>query len=101
MSTKKKAREFLESKVGVLTFGELLESIRMGDELTLVQFAKKLEVSKSHLCDIEKGRKNVSPERAAAFAKKLGYSKEQFVRLSLQDLVTEAGLKLTVHIKAA
>jgi hypothetical protein len=31
-------------------------------------------MSKSHLNDIEKGRKAVSPDRAARFAKVLGYS---------------------------
>ena len=64
-------------------------------------FAKKLGVSASHLCDIEKGRKVVSPERAAKFAKILGRSAEQFVRLSLQELIDEAGLKMSVEVKAA
>ena len=32
-----------------------------------------LGVSRSHLCDVEKGRKVVSPERAAAWAKLLGF----------------------------
>ena len=33
-----------------------------------------LGVSRSHICDIEKGRKVVSPERAAKWANVLGYS---------------------------
>ena len=33
----------------------------------------------SSLCDIEKGRKVVSPERAARFAKFLGRSQQQFL----------------------
>jgi hypothetical protein len=49
-----------------------------------------------HLCDIEKGRKSVSPERASRFARELGYSEEQFVRLALQQLVEVAGLKFQV-----
>ena len=84
-----------------LTLGGLLESIRMGEELSQAAFAKKLGVSPSHLCDIEKGRKVVSPERAARFAKILGRCREQFVRLSLQELVDEAGLKMTVNVDAA
>jgi plasmid maintenance system antidote protein VapI len=64
-------------------------------------FARKLDISPSHLCDIEKGRKVVSPERAARFAKILGRSAEQFVRLSLQELVDEAGLKMKVNVDAA
>ena len=64
-------------------------------------FARKLGVSPSHLCDIEKGRKVVAPKRAARFAKMLGRSPEQFVRLSLQELIDEAGLKMKVNIDAA
>jgi len=64
-------------------------------------FARKLGISPSHLCDIEKGRKVVSAQRAARFARILGRSPEQFVRLSLQELVDEAGLKMRVNIAAA
>jgi hypothetical protein len=45
--------------------------------------------------------KKASPERAARFAKVLGYSKERFVALSLQALVDQAGLRLKVDVKAA
>jgi transcriptional regulator with XRE-family HTH domain len=104
MTTKKKseALKFLEETAGrSLTLGGLLESIRLTEELSQAAFAKKLGVSASHLCDIEKGRKVVSPERAARFAKVLGRSREQFVRLSLQELVDEAGLKLRVEVVRA
>lgn len=103
MRTKKsETMKFLEEVAGrLLTLGGLLESIRLGDEMSQATFAKKLGVSASHLCDIEKGRKVVSPERAARFAKILGRSPEQFVRLSLQELVDEAGLKMRVNVDAA
>lgn len=104
MTTRKKSEtmKFLEETAGrPLTLGGLLESIRLGEEMSQATFAKKLGVSPSHLCDIEKGRKVVSPERAARFAKVLGRSREQFVRLSLQELVDEAGLKMKVNVDAA
>jgi plasmid maintenance system antidote protein VapI len=69
--------------------------------MSRIAFARKLGVSASHLCDIEKGRKVVSPERAARFARILGRSPEQFVRLSLQELVDEAGLKMKVNVGVA
>jgi transcriptional regulator with XRE-family HTH domain len=78
-----------------------LESIRLSEEISQAGFAKKLRISASHLCDIEKGRKVVSPERAARFAKILGRSEPQFVRLALQELVDEAGLKMKVDVAAA
>ena len=64
-------------------------------------FARTLGISKSHLNDIEKGRKAVSPERAARFAQELGYSEARLVKLALQDLVDRGGLKLQVEVKAA
>jgi len=104
MRTKKKSgtMKYLERVAGrPLTLGGLIESIRLGEEMSQTAFARKLGVSPSHLCDIEKGRKVVSPQRAARFARVLGRSPEQFVRLSLQELVDEAGLKMRVNVAAA
>lgn len=105
MTTKKKKSStmmFLEKTAGrPLTLGGLLESIRIGEGMSQITFAKKLRISPSHLCDIEKGRKVVGPERAAKFAKILNRSEEQFVRLSLQEMLNEAGLKMKVNIDAS
>ena len=103
MSTKKSdAVRFLEKLTGgPVTLGRFLEAVRLGEELTQPAFAKKLGLSRSHLNDIEKGRKGVSPERAARFAKALGYSRARLVQLALQDLVNRGGLKLQVDVKAA
>lgn len=79
-----------------LTLSSLLVTIRDCDGLSQAELARRLGVSKSHLCDIEKGRKTVSPERAARFATELGYSEEQFVRLALQQQVELAGLQFRV-----
>ena len=102
MITKKKsdAMKFLESLVDELTFGGLIEAMRQAEEMSQVEFAKKLGISKQHLCDIEKGRKFVSPERAARFAKILGHSEQSFVALALQDIVNQGGLKLKVSVEA-
>jgi transcriptional regulator with XRE-family HTH domain len=104
MNTKAKSEtiKYLERVAGrPLTLGGLIESIRLGEEMSQISFARKLGISPSHLCDIEKRRKVVGPERAARFAKILGRSPEQFVRLSLQELIDEAGLKMRVNIDAA
>jgi plasmid maintenance system antidote protein VapI len=98
----RRTTEFLEELAGCpLTFGRLLASIREGEDMSHVNFAKMLGVSRSHLCDIEKERKSVGPARAARFAKRLGYPPETFVRLALQGQVEEAGLKLNVKVDAA
>ncbi len=101
-SAKSNTMKYLERVAGrSLTLGGLIESIRLGEEMSQCAFARKLGVSPSHLCDIEKGRKVVGAERAARFAKILGRSAEQFVRLSLQELIDEAGLKMRVNVDAA
>ncbi len=103
MRTKKsETRKFLEKITGgPVTIDKLIEAIRLGEEVSQAEFAKHLKISRSHLNDIEKGNKAVSPERAARFAKDLGHSQERFVELSLQSLVDEAGLKLKVVVDVA
>jgi transcriptional regulator with XRE-family HTH domain len=95
------AREFLEELVGPLTFGGMLWSIRMCDELSQAEFARMLGVNRSHICDIEKGRKVVSPERAAAWARILEYPETVFVQLALQEQLDKAGVKMNVQVEAA
>src|SRR5271170_6961395 len=99
MTTKKMSEslKFLETLTGSkLTLANLLLSIREGEEMSQVEFAKLLGVSRQYLCDIEHGRRFVSPKAAAAYAKKLRYSQQQFVRLCLQDLVDRDGLDLKI-----
>jgi transcriptional regulator with XRE-family HTH domain len=98
MNTKRKSAAvlLLEKLGGEYTFGAMLSSIREGEELSQAEMARRLGVSRSHLCDIEKGRKAVSPARAAEFALVLGMSEKQFVRVALQELVNETGLKVQV-----
>jgi transcriptional regulator with XRE-family HTH domain len=105
MNTKKKKSEavkFLEKlRGGALTFGRMIESFRHCDDISQVKLAKKMKISKAHLCDIEKGRRFVSPERAAQFAKVMGYSEVQFVSLAIADQLRLAGLNYSVELKAA
>lgn len=96
------ARQFLEDLAGgPLTFGGFLRSIRDGEGMTLAEFAGRLGVSRQNLCDVEHGRRSVSPARAAEWARTLGHSEVQFVRLALQDQISQAGLKLRVSVDAA
>lgn len=81
-----------------LTLGKLIWAIRQADEISQIEFARKLKMSKQQLCDIEYGRKSISPKLAKKYAEMLGYSKEQFIRLSLQDLVDRQGLNVYVEI---
>lgn len=86
---------------GQLTFGQVINATRLGEELSLEAFAERLGVSRAYLCDVEKGRRAVSVERAAAWARTLGYMEAQYVALALQAAVNAAGLKLRVRVEAA
>lgn len=84
---------------GPLTLGKLLQAIRQSEELTQSDFGGSLNISKQQLSDIENERKVVSPQLAASYAEKLGYSPDQFVRLSLQQMLDRAGLDLAIEIR--
>jgi transcriptional regulator with XRE-family HTH domain len=93
----------LEERIlgGPLTFGAAVEALRVGDGLSQAAFARKLKISRQYLCDVEKGRRPVSPEQAARFAKAFGHPPNVLVRLALQDAVRACGLKLKVSVEAA
>jgi transcriptional regulator with XRE-family HTH domain len=82
---------------GPLTLGSLIASIRQGEGWSLAEMAKKLKVTRAHVAAIEHG-KPVSPKSAARYAKGLGYSQEQFVRLALQDTIRRARLPYVVDV---
>ena len=93
----------LEERIlgGPLTFGAAVEGLRVGDEISQAAFARKLGVSRQYLCDVEKGRRLVSPEQAARFASAFGHPPNVLVQLALQDAVNASGLKLRVSVDAA
>ncbi len=104
MSTKhmSSARKFLTGLRGKsLSFGEMIESLRLCDEISQVDLARKMKMSRAYLCDIEKGRRTVVPEVAAKFARVMGYSGTQFVAVAIQDQLNKAGLKWRVNLEAA
>lgn len=95
----RKTLKDLEKIIGTkLTLGKLIWAIRQADDISQVDFAKRLNMTKQHLCDVEHDRKVISPKLAAQYAEKLGYSIEQFVRLSLQGLLDKNGLNIKVEI---
>lgn len=81
---------------GKMSFGELILTHRLCEDMSQVQFSKLLGVSKQYLCDIEKGRKIPSPERAEKFAKKLGMLPESFVHTALNDFCKKRNMKYLV-----
>lgn len=103
MSTDKKkfGLKELEKRLGVLTVGEFLHTWRTSEEMSLKDFGKLIKMSVANLCDIEKGRKGVSPEKAEQIAKAIGVPPALMVRLSIEENLRAAGLKYKVEIKPA
>lgn len=93
------AIEFLEEKFGPMTIGLFIKSFREADKITQTEFAQKLKISRANLCDIEKGRKLISAERAAKFAKYLKVPEMTLIKLAIQDLLREAHLNYKVELK--
>ena len=91
----------LEKRLGKITVGEFLHTWRESQEMTLKDFGKKLRLSVANLCDIEKGRKGVSPEKAEQIAKALGVPPALLIRLALEEALQAAGLKYKIEVKPA
>lgn len=88
----------LERDYGPLTFASTLESHRLCEEMSQKEFAKVLGISQASLCDLEKGRRIPTPERAAKIAKKLNEPPALWIQLALQDQLNELGIKLKVSV---
>jgi transcriptional regulator with XRE-family HTH domain len=78
------------------SLGEFLRVHRLGEDLSQVEFAKQLGISKQRLCDIERDRFTVSIRLAKELAKKLDLPAEWLVKLALQDQLKKEKLSLKV-----
>jgi transcriptional regulator with XRE-family HTH domain len=81
--------------------GKMIESHRLGEEMTQAEFAKRLNISQSHLCDIEKGRKLVSPERAMRFAQILGLHEKHWIKVAIDDYLRALNVPYCVRVDDA
>lgn len=85
---------------GSVTFGGVLKTHRLAENMTQAEMAKILKISLSHLSDIENERKFVSIERAKEFAKRLKDSEKYFVLVALRDLLRRANCPYEIELKA-
>ena len=95
------ALKYLNKKVGPLTFADMLVSIRSTDEVTQVELAQEVGISKGIVCDIEKGRRLPTIEQAKDMAEYLGYPVEGFVSILIQDQLRKANLPMKVRLEKA
>lgn len=100
MNTKSRVRtkKAIRSITGHISFGDMLRFFRESRELTQVEMAEMLSISKQDLCNIEKGRKLLSVERAVNFANALEMPPKTFAKYALQDQLIKAGINGEVKI---
>ncbi len=98
MNIKSGTRE-LEKILGKLTFARVIRAYRLGEELSQVEMAKILKISKQSLNDLEKGRTLPSIERAADIAKKIGMMESMYVTYAIQDHINRAKLNYEVKLQ--
>jgi transcriptional regulator with XRE-family HTH domain len=99
MSTKIKfSVSDFEKMMGGLSFAKLLESYRLSEDQSQKKFALFLGMSQQSLCDLEKGRKIPSADRAAKIAKKLKEPKDFWIKLALQDTLRSQNLHYEVSL---
>ena len=91
----------LDERLGGLTMGEFLRTWRTTEEISLKEFGRLIGMSVSNLCDIEKGRKGVSPAKAETIAHAIDVPPALLVRLSIEESLRAAGLRYKVEIKPA
>ncbi len=84
-----------------MTFGGLVHSLRMSDEITQVELAKRVGVSKQFLSDVEHNRKDVGIAFAKKISDALGYSIEPLIELLIRDQLRRQHLNYIVELKNA
>ncbi|MGD9211441.1 MAG: helix-turn-helix transcriptional regulator [Desulfobacteraceae bacterium] len=89
----------LEKEYGPLTFGEALESYRLGEEISQADMARRIGISAQSLCDIEKSRRIPTPKRAVGIAQVIGEPEMFWIKLALQDALRKENLKFDVFLK--
>lgn len=99
--TIKEAGKLLEKMNGQFTFATYMLGIRTTLDLTQVEMAKKLGISKAALCEVEKGRTLVSPQAASRYAKKAGFSETLALEACFQDQLRKASIKKRVRVEDA
>ena len=83
-----------------LTLPDMIEAVREDLELTKVDMANKLGVSKAHYGNLVNGRESVSIKRAGEWAKLLGYPEMLFVQYAIQDQLRRNDYSFSVRLEA-
>jgi DNA-binding XRE family transcriptional regulator len=97
----REAGKVFEKIHGPFSFAVFMLGARTTLDLSQVEMAKKLGISKAALCELEKGRTLVSPSAASRYAKKAGFSETVALEACFQDQLRKAKIKKRVKIEDA
>lgn len=95
----KRARDVIEKLTGPYTFAMFMRSMRTTLDLSQIEMAKKLGISKQSLCDIENGRTLVSVVTAVKYARLGGLSEIVAVEACIQDQLKKAQMDYRVRLE--
>ena len=82
-----------------MTFGSLVRSLRLSDEVTQVELAKRVGVSKQFLSDVEHDRKDVGISFAKKVSDALSYAVEPLIELLIREQLKKQHLNYIVELK--
>lgn len=88
----------LAKNFGPLTFGRLLESYRLSEEISQADMAKKLKITRQKLNDFEHGRRFPSLGVAADMADALGEHAATWVSVVIEEMLREEDLNFKVTL---
>ena len=94
-----RAKNFFEKEMGPMTFGAFLTAVRTSLDVTQADLARRLKVSRSMVCDIEKGRVIVSPGLEVKIASLGGFPEKMAVKYFLQDQLRRAKISMKIEVK--
>jgi transcriptional regulator with XRE-family HTH domain len=88
----------LEKNFGPLTFGRLLGSHRLAEEISQTEMAKKLKITRQKLNDFENGRRFPSLGTAASMAETLGEHAATWISIVIEEMLREEDLQFKVTL---
>lgn len=92
------ARQALSATISAMSFGEMVRSMRLCDEVTQADLARKLGVSRQFLNAVELGKSQVGLDFAKRVADALQYSAEPFAEILIREQLKKAGITCDVHL---
>lgn len=88
----------LAKEYGPLTFGQLLQSHRLSEEITQSEMAKKLKLSRQKLNDFERGRRFPSLSMTANVADTLGEHVPTWISIVIEEMLRDEHLVFKVTL---